>query len=119
MPFVSTRAQLSLTGDRLRQLSQSRTESVARVQRAQILLRYAQGETVSKIAAGLDTTRPKVERCTSKALQLEVGRPCRICQVKGGGRWTHVAAGLTFFRAQSSRQRRSDRASVKIAIQPP
>src|SRR5258708_1346833 len=34
------------------------------------------------------------------------------------GRWPHVAAGLTFFRAQSSRQRRSDRASVKIAIQP-
>ena len=76
MPFVSTRAQLSLTGEdeaRLRQLSQSRTESVARVQRAQILLRYAQGMTVSAIAAGLDTNRPKVERCISKALQLGVG----------------------------------------------
>jgi hypothetical protein len=34
------------------------------------------------------------------------------------GRWPHVAAGLTFIRAQSSRQRRSHRASVKIAIQP-
>ena len=73
MPFVSTRAQLSLTGEdeaRLRQLSQSRKESVARVQRAQILLRYARGETVSVIAAALDTNRPKVERCISKALQL-------------------------------------------------
>jgi uncharacterized protein YwbE len=45
---------------------------VARVQRAQILLRYAHGETVSAIAAGLDTNRPKVERCIAKALQLGV-----------------------------------------------
>jgi transposase len=75
MPFVSTRAKLSLVREDeawLRQLSQSRSESVARVQRAQILLRYAQGETVSAIAAGLDTNRPKVERCISKALQLGV-----------------------------------------------
>jgi transposase len=75
MPFVSTRAKLSLAREDeawLRQLSQSRSESVARVQRAQILLRYAQGETVSAIAAGLDTNRPKVERCISKALQLGV-----------------------------------------------
>lgn len=75
MPFVSTRAKLSLAREdeaRLRQLSQSRSESMTRVQRAQILLRYAQGETVSAIAAGLGTNRPKVERCISKALQLGV-----------------------------------------------
>ena len=75
MPFVSTRAKLSLCREDeawLHQLSQSRTESVAQVQRAQILLRYAQGETVSAIAAALDTNRPKVERCISKALQLGV-----------------------------------------------
>lgn len=75
MPFVSTRAKLSLSQEdevRLRRLSQSRSESVARVQRAQILLRYAQGETVSTIAAGLETNRPKVERCISKALELGV-----------------------------------------------
>ena len=75
MPFVSTRAKLSLAREDegwLRQLSQSRSESVARVQRAQILLRYAQDETVSAIAAALDTNRPKVERCISKALQLGV-----------------------------------------------
>jgi hypothetical protein len=75
MPFVSSRAQLSLAPEEeawLRPLSQSRSESVARVQRAQILLRFAHGETVSAIAAGLDTNRPKVERCIAKALQLGV-----------------------------------------------
>jgi len=76
MPFVSRRARLSLAPEeeaRLCQLSQSRQESVARVQRAQMLLRYAQGETVSAIAAALHTNRPKVERCIGKALQLGAG----------------------------------------------
>lgn len=58
------------------------------MQRAQILLRYSQGETVSAIATVLRTHRPKIERCLSKALQLGVraaledlpgrGRPARI-----------------------------------------
>ena len=93
MPFVSTRAKLSLTQEdeaRLRRLSQSRSESVARVQRAEILLRYSQGETISAIAAALDTNRPKVERCITKALELGVsaalqdlpgrGRPVRLSE---------------------------------------
>jgi transposase len=87
MPFVSTRAKLSLAREDeawLRQLSQSRSESVARVQRAQILLRYAQGETVSAIAAALDTNRPKVERCISKALQL--GLRAALQDLPGRGR---------------------------------
>jgi transposase len=42
------------------------------VQRAQILLRYAEGQTVSAIAAALHTNRPKVERCISKSLELGV-----------------------------------------------
>ena len=73
MPFISTRARLSLTDKDeawLTQLSHSRSESVARVQRATILLRYFQGQTVSAIAAALQTNRPKVERCISKALDL-------------------------------------------------
>src|SRR5260370_33265085 len=37
-----------------------------------MLLRYAQGQTVSAIAAALDTNRPKVERCISKSLELGV-----------------------------------------------
>jgi transposase len=75
MPFTSTRAKLSLSDEDkvwLQQLSVSRSESVARVQRAQILLRYYQGQTVSAIAAELHSNRPKVERCIRKALELGV-----------------------------------------------
>jgi len=91
MPFVSTRAKLDLSEPDaiwLRHLTQSRTAAAAKVQRAQILLRYSQGETVSAIATVLRTNRPKIERCLSKALQLGVraaledlpgrGRPARI-----------------------------------------
>jgi len=91
MPFVSTRAKLVLSEPdvlRLRSLAQSRTAAAAKVQRAQILLRYSQGETVSAIATVLRTNRPKIERCLSKALRLGVrasledlpgrGRPARI-----------------------------------------
>ena len=88
MPFVGTRATLSLAREDegwLRQLSQSRSESVARVQRAQILLRYAQGETVSAIAAALDTNRPKVKRCISKALQLGVRAALQDLPGRGRG----------------------------------
>jgi transposase len=75
MPFISRRARLHLSDEDssyLERLAQSRTESAARVQRAQILLRYAEGQTVSAIAAGLHTNRPKVERCISKSLELGV-----------------------------------------------
>jgi transposase len=75
MPFTSTRAHLNLTDEDqklLDQLSQSRSESVAHVQRAQILQQYCRGQTVSAIAAALHTNRPKVERCISKALQLGI-----------------------------------------------
>ena len=69
MPFISRRARLNLTEEDsswLERLAQSRTESAARVQRAQMVLRYAQGQTVSAIAAAFKTNRPKVERCVSK-----------------------------------------------------
>jgi hypothetical protein len=75
MPFISRRARLNLTDEDtiwLERLAQSRTESAARVQRAQMVLRYAQGQTVSAIAAAFKTNRPKVERCISKALELGV-----------------------------------------------
>ncbi len=75
MPFTSRRAKLSLTNDEIRmmeQLAQSRAETAGRVERAKILLRYHRGATVSSIAAELQTNRPKVERCISKALQLGV-----------------------------------------------
>jgi transposase len=75
MPFISRRAKLKLTEEEmtwLEQLAQSRSEAAGRVQRAEILLRYHTGETVSAIAAALRTHRPKVERCIAKALELGV-----------------------------------------------
>ena len=75
MPFVSTRSQLVLSDQDktwLSHISQSRSEAAAKVHRAQILLRYYQGDTISAIAAALRTNRPKVERCIAKALQLGV-----------------------------------------------
>jgi transposase len=91
MPFVSTRAQLVLSAQDwawLTHVSQSRSESAASVQRAQILLRYAQGETVSAIAAGLHTNRPKIERCIVKALQL--GVRAALQDLPGRGRPVHI-----------------------------
>ena len=76
MPFISKRPKLRFTEEEsswLHQLSQSRTEAAGQVQRAEILLRYHDGETVSGIAATLRTNRPRVERCIAKALELGVG----------------------------------------------
>jgi transposase len=75
MPFISRRPKLKLTEEGsnwLQQLSQSRSEAAGRVQRAEILLRYHSGDTVSRIAAALRTNRPRVERCIAKALELGV-----------------------------------------------
>jgi len=86
MPFVSQRARLSLTDeDRiwLGQLAQSRTESLARVQRAQMLLCYAEGQTISAVAQALHTNRPRVERCVSKGLELGVQAALRDLPGRG------------------------------------
>jgi len=93
MPFVSRRAKLELTSEEhrlLEQLSQSRCEAAGRVQRAEILLRYYAGETVSGIAAQLRTNRPKVERCLGKALQL--GVPSALRDLPGRGRRPQLSA---------------------------
>ncbi len=91
MPFESRRAKLHLQEqevESLRAVAGSRSEGFARVQRAGILLAYHRGESVSAIARSLNTNRPKVERCISKALGLGVaaalsdlpreGRPPRL-----------------------------------------
>ncbi len=75
MPFVSQRAKLNLSVEEIEKLDRivrARTESVARVERAKMLLAYHQNETISSIAAQLETNRPKVERCISKALDCGV-----------------------------------------------
>jgi Helix-turn-helix domain len=77
LPFVSRRAQLKLSNseiEMLTMLSQSRSESAGRVQRASILLRYYAGDTVSEIARNHGTNRPRVERCVTKALDLGVAQ---------------------------------------------
>lgn len=73
MPFKSQRAKLVMTDDqrsKLAGVAKSRTEELRRVERAQILLSYADGETISAIARRLRANRPRVERTIDKALQL-------------------------------------------------
>lgn len=75
MPFTSKRPKLQLTDQErswLVRMAASRSEAHAKVERARMLLRYYAGETISGIAAALQTNRPRVERCVSKALPLGV-----------------------------------------------
>jgi len=93
MPFISRRPKLKLTQEDstwLEELSQSRSEAAGRVQRAEILLRYHTGETVSGIAAALRTNRPRVERCIAKALAL--GARSALQDLPGRGRRPALSA---------------------------
>lgn len=54
------------------QCSHSRTEGVARVHRAKVLLAYHAGESISKIARDMRTNRPKVERTIQRALDYGI-----------------------------------------------
>jgi transposase len=87
MPFQRTRARLVLTAEvesRLSTLAHSRTESAQQVERAQILLGYAAGESISAIARRLGTNRPKIERCVDKALQI--GPLAALADLPGRGK---------------------------------
>lgn len=71
MPFTRRRSDLILRQeqkDYLTDISRSRTESHATVERARMLLAYAEGMPVSRIARDEHTDRPVVERCIDKAL---------------------------------------------------
>ena len=71
MPFTRKRSRLTLREEertRLLELSRSRTEPHATVKRARILLAYADGIPISRIAREENTDRPVVERCIDKAL---------------------------------------------------
>ncbi len=93
MPFVSQRPKLELSSKEIEELTKikrSRTEGLARTQRADILLSYHQGQTVSAIAKRLRTNRPKIERTINRALQVgalaalndfpRTGKPPKITQ---------------------------------------
>ncbi|NPV54086.1 MAG: helix-turn-helix domain-containing protein, partial [Firmicutes bacterium] len=72
----------------LRRIANSRTEAHSSVTRAKILLDFADGKSVSQMARELHLSRPTVERCIDKALDLGLqaaledlprsGRPPRI-----------------------------------------
>jgi len=73
MARASTRSRLVLTAEEkshLDQLRQSKTAAFRDVQRAQILWRYAAGETVSQIARALKVTRKSVLKWIDKTLQI-------------------------------------------------
>jgi transposase len=93
MPFESKRARLILTAESraaLTSLSQSRTGPARAVERARVLLAYADGRAVSRIARDLATNRPKVERCIDKALQFGVDRA--LDDLPGRGRAAVITA---------------------------
>ncbi len=71
MPFQRKRSSLVLTEEErtnLLELSRSRTEPHAKVKRAKMILAYADGVAISRIARQEGTDRPVVERCIDKAL---------------------------------------------------
>lgn len=75
MPFTNRRAKVVLSPtvkQELVTLSGSRTAAAQRVARARILLAHDAGRSVSAIAREAHTSRPTVERCLNKALQLGV-----------------------------------------------
>ena len=73
MANIRRRPKLKLTSmmkKELEKISRSRTEKASRVERAKMLLAYAQGVTISEISRQHSTNRPKVERSIDKDLQL-------------------------------------------------
>ncbi len=71
MPRKSKRPSLELDEEQrqeLLKLSQSRSAPLREVQRAGILLSFADGETISSIKKGLHVSRPTIYKCIDKAL---------------------------------------------------
>jgi transposase len=71
MPRRSQRAKLELDeGQRqeLIKLSQSRTAPLREVQRASVLIQYADGKTISSIKRELHVSRPTIYKCIDKVL---------------------------------------------------
>lgn len=71
MPFKRKRSPLVLRQEEiafLEGIASSRTEPYSQVKRAKMLMAYARGENISKIARKEQTDRPVVERCVDKTL---------------------------------------------------
>ena len=75
MARKTSRAALQLTPEErseLQRLAQSRTEPQREVERAGILLRYADGMEFSQIRRTLQVSRPTIYKCVDKALAAGV-----------------------------------------------
>jgi len=71
MPRKSQRPKLifdETQRQKLQKISQSRTTALREVQRASILLKYADGEAISSIKEQLNVSRPTIYKCIDKAL---------------------------------------------------
>jgi transposase len=75
MPRKSNRPKLKLAEaerEKLSKLSQSRTAPRREVERASILLKYAEGKNISSIKKELKVSRPTIYKCVDKALAAGV-----------------------------------------------
>jgi transposase len=75
MARVTRRAPLILSDAHRRQLTElsgSRTAPVREVERARVLLRYAEGRSISEIQRQLGVSRPTIYKCIDKALAAGV-----------------------------------------------
>lgn len=68
---------------RLAALAKSKTAPFREVQRAGILLKYMEGESITAIAAHFRTNRPLVERCLDKAIAFGVDRGLKDLSGRG------------------------------------
>jgi transposase len=87
MPFQSRKPRLNLSQEvrgKLEAFGRARTQPSRVAERARILLAYAEGRSVSTIAEQLRLTRPKVNRCVNKALQL--GALASLSDLAGRGK---------------------------------
>lgn len=69
----------------MQQLSQSRSEAAGRTQRAEILLRYHTGETVSAIRAALRTNQDESSAVLPRRSNWAYARRCRTCRAEADG----------------------------------
>ena len=75
MSGKSKRAKLVLNDDQrkyLKTISQSRTAPIRETQRAQILLKYENGESIYDIKRSIKVSRPSIYRCIDMALSMGI-----------------------------------------------
>jgi transposase len=74
---------------KLETVAKSRTEGQARVERAKVLLAYADGGRVTALAKAFNTNRPKIERILDRA--LEMGAMASLDDRHGRGRKPRIS----------------------------